>query len=237
MKKFFLLMLLTLVMYFAYSQEIDLVQIEETRLDSGQLVNTFLISSTEITVEQYVMVRGENRFITLTQENRLKPVVMVRWYDAAAFCSYLAEKQGLEPYYLFFEDRIEINEKSNGYRLPSENEYLAIKESGESISTNIGDYAWYKGNSNLKIHNVAEKNPDSFGLYDIWGNAWEYCDNNYTGERVSIIGLKEKNTFQDIVIRGGCITDEASVVLNERIKLNIFNRIDDVGFRIVKIGK
>ena len=96
------------------------------------------------------------------------PVVGVSWTDAMAYCAWLAERSG------------------KGYRLSSEAEWeYACRggvADGQRTRWSCGDneadlerYAWYFQNAGGKLHPVAEKAPNPFGLHDMHGNVWEWC--------------------------------------------------------------
>ncbi len=130
------------------------------------------------------------------QEKR--PVEKVTWFDSIAFCNKLTKRVYGEDteeclYYdpddstvYSVDDAIaekvplfDINSNKKGFRLPTEAEWEYAAKGGEdytySGSNNIDDVAWYKDNSNNKTHQVKKKNPNSYGLYDMSGNVWEWC--------------------------------------------------------------
>jgi formylglycine-generating enzyme required for sulfatase activity len=92
------------------------------------------------------------------------PVVYVSWNDADAFCRWLAEKTGAK------------------VRLPREAEWEYSCRAGATTKfsfgdndADLGDYAWYAGNSGGGTHSCGLKKANAFGLYDMHGLAWEWC--------------------------------------------------------------
>jgi formylglycine-generating enzyme required for sulfatase activity len=86
-----------------------------------------------------------------------------------------------------------LNQKTGKkYRLPSEAEWEYAARAGSNTrwsfgddESKLGDYAWYYQNSGRKTHQVGQKLPNAFGLFDMHGNLWEWtqdCEHeNYNG--------------------------------------------------------
>jgi formylglycine-generating enzyme required for sulfatase activity/serine/threonine protein kinase len=97
------------------------------------------------------------------------PVVCVSWNDADAFCRWLADTTGANvrlPYEAEWEYSCRAVREA---KKPTTKFYFGDDES------KLGDYAWYAKNSNT-THPCGLKTPNNFGLYDMHGNAWEWCE-------------------------------------------------------------
>ena len=154
--------------------------------DSGQsdvnpvhtvTLNAFEMSTYVITQEQYREVIGENPSY-FTGDDTL-PVEMVNWYEAVNFCNLLSDRLDLDRCY----ERTWICDFSkNGFRLPTEAEWEYACRAGTTTKFHKGDSesdlaksGWYEMNSDNKTYPVGQKEPNSFGLYDMHGNVSEWC--------------------------------------------------------------
>jgi formylglycine-generating enzyme required for sulfatase activity len=125
----------------------------------------FYMGATEVTQAQYEAVMRVNPSHFKGAAN---PVDKVSWFDAMDFCKKLSERT------------------RQVFRLPTEAEWEYACRAGTTTrfsfgdsESDLGDYAWHKGNSGEKTHPVAQKKPNAWGLYDMHGNVWEWCADWY----------------------------------------------------------
>ena len=195
----------------------------------------FYMSKYPITQEQYQVIMGDNpsRF-----KGKNLPVETVSWYDATNFCQKLSEKIG------------------GKYSLPSEGQWEYACRAGtttpfyfgETITPKLvnycGNYAYGngpKGEYRRETTPVGKFPPNAFGLYDMHGNVWEWCADdfhkNYDGAptdgSVWLNGDKDKCR-----LRGGSWADNPNDC-RSAIRGNYNGRDDhdiDIGFRLVCDG-
>jgi len=132
-----------------------------------------------------------------------------------------------------------------GFRLPTEAEWEYAARAGTStrfcFGNNdnwLGQYAWYSSNSGSKTHAVGQKRPNSWGLYDMHGNVWEWCEDIYSEDAYN--NHQSKNPIytsggSDRVIRGGsCGSGPRSVRCADRDSFPPGDRRSYLGFRLVR---
>ena len=135
-----------------------------------RITKPFYMGVTEVTQEQYQKVMGSNPSKFKGPQN---PVELVSWAEAVEFCRKLSAMPA---------------EKTAGhvYRLPTEAEWEYACRSGTTTAygfgddaSRLGDYGWFRSNSDSSTHPVGEKKPNAWGLYDMHGGVYEWCQDWY----------------------------------------------------------
>ena len=105
--------------------------------------------------------------------------------------------------------------------MPTEAEWLYATRGGNKTKdytyfggNNLDHIAWYKDNSNAKLHEVGQKLSNELGIYDMTGNVWEWCEDTYKDNNLLIkyddltLNNPINNTGEFIVARGGAYNNE-----------------------------
>jgi hypothetical protein len=158
----------------------------------------FGMSKYEVTQAQYKAVVGTDPSHFKGDNN---PVEKVSWHDAVAYCTKLTEKEKAA-------GRLPVGYE---YRLPTEAEWEYGCRAGTTTlfsfgddESKLGEYGWYDSNSGSTTHSVGEKKPNGWGLYDMHGNVFEWCQDwrgDYPGG--SVTDPQGAATGSNRVIRGG----------------------------------
>jgi formylglycine-generating enzyme required for sulfatase activity len=190
-------------------------------------LKAFHIGKYAVTQAQYKAVMGKNPSGFSNNSNH--PVEKVSWFDAEEYCKKLSELTGRR------------------YKLPSEAQWEYCCRAGSTTKWCFGDnekrrgeYAWYDSNSNSQTHEVGQKKPNEWGIYDMHGNVWEWCEdywvNNYkntpTDGTANILQNAESQARR--VLRGGSWLNYSAFCRSaNRLNVNPGNDYNDYGFRVV----
>ena len=173
------------------------------RIDSGKLaiggkkidLPDYYIGETQVTQELWetIMQYNDSHF----DKGGKYPVESISYFDALLFCNKLSEKLKKDKVYeitniKYDAEKIHImkanikeDDSKNGFRLPKTNEWKFAAQCGEnerlaySGSNEFDNVAWFKNNSYNSTHEVKSKCCNEFGLYDMSGNVWEWCDEHW----------------------------------------------------------
>ena len=151
----------------------------------------FAIADREVTLEQYRRFRPDHSQPPHVSTSHDCPAVVLTWYDAAAYCRWLDDQDHVPEEECCYPPIPEIKEgmrvrpgylERTGHRLPTYAEWEYACRAGTRTSRPfgngdelVGEYAWYAENSARQIRPVGQLKPNAFGLFDMLGNALEWC--------------------------------------------------------------
>jgi formylglycine-generating enzyme required for sulfatase activity len=201
---------------------------------SMTLTRAFQMSRMEVAQGQWQAVMGTEpwkgqRFVRAGEDY---PATYVSWNDAVEFCRRLSAREG------------------RSYRLPAEAEWEWACRAGSPTAWSfggsegdLGRYAWYAGNaSQVKdpyAHRVGQKLPNGFGLSDMHGNVWEWCEDGYGRRHCFEIGgvsnSVEVSGGAVRVFRGGGWSSKIPTLFRSAFRFGSVptDRDSEIGFRLV----
>ena len=184
----------------------------------------FYLGKTELTQGQWESVMGSN---PSDYKGSTHPVETISWTEVQGFIGKLNEAAGEEI-----------------YRLPTEAEWEYACQAGTETRWSFGDdesqlkdYAWYDGNNSpFETKDVGTKLPNAWGLYDMYGNVFEWCQDWYGGYSSDAqVDPTGPATGSDRVKRGGAFFYEAPFI---RSTYRFYDSSDyrswDVGARLLR---
>ena len=214
-------------------------------------VNDFLISKHEVTFDEFdtfCEVTGRKRPKVTWRSRGNRAVIFVDWFDAVEYCNWRSLKDTLTPCYTMNRKNVTCDFSADGYRLPTEAEWEYAARGGKESkrykyagSNDPQNVAWcrYKSTySELGVHPVGELYPNELGLYDMSGNAYEWCWDWYDTEYYETSPNNDPcrpASGKKRVQRGGAWTDiYESLRTTQRFGCNPTYKYHGGGFRIVR---
>ncbi|MDD5089609.1 MAG: SUMF1/EgtB/PvdO family nonheme iron enzyme, partial [Candidatus Wallbacteria bacterium] len=164
---------------------------DETPVHTVEITQGFWLGKFEVTQSQWLQIQGSNPSNSVAPNY---PVESVSWNDCQLFITNLnGLGQGV-------------------FRLPTEAEWEYACRAGTSTEHYWGDpvdgnYLWDTNNSGGIEHNVGEKLPNAWGLYDMSGNVWEWVNDWYDSGYYSASPLQDPTgpgSGTEKVFRSGC---------------------------------
>jgi formylglycine-generating enzyme required for sulfatase activity len=197
------------------------------------LTKGFYMGRTPVTQGDYLSVVGANP--SYFQGDLTRPVERVTWNDATNYCAQRTRQEtaaGQIP-------------AGCGYRLPTEAEWeyacrawtadRRLYYADDPGYTSLANYAWYNANSVTTTHSAGQKQPNAWGLHDMLGNVWEWCQDWYGayagGSATDPLGAP---LGPGRVVRGGSWNFDARFCRSAQRAYSFpTNALNYIGFRVV----
>jgi formylglycine-generating enzyme required for sulfatase activity/serine/threonine protein kinase len=214
------------------------------------ITKPFYMGATEVTQRNYERIvsmnpshfspSGPGRQEMKDTDTADHPVDSVDWTNAIRFCDLLSSKDVLRP------EPVNPNaDTAQRYQLPTEAEWEFACRAGTETSYWCGDLgmkidavAWTSANSEARTHRVAQKLSNPFGLYDVYGNAFEWTADSWS-RSIDVTGKSNVDPVfrtteeKDKVLRGGCCFETWALCRSgRRFQLNSELTNTFIGFRV-----
>ncbi|HEY2251917.1 MAG TPA: formylglycine-generating enzyme family protein, partial [Planctomycetaceae bacterium] len=188
------------------------------------------------------------------------PQTELNWFDAVRYCNWLSDREGIPPSQWCYEPnasgeyapgmKLAANYLSrSGYRLPSEAEWEFLCRAGSTTARFFGDsdellprYAWFNQNSHQRSWPVGRLKPNAFGMFDVLGNVFQWCQDqhvDYPAGSIEVDPDRERSLLVeagvDRVIRGGAFNRDAATLRSAARNMEHPGfRNYPLGFRVVR---
>ena len=180
-------------------------------------VQSFYMSQYEVTQAQYKAVMGTSPSSFNADD---LPVDSITWDNAVEFCKKLSAGTGRD------------------YRLPTEAQWEFAARAGTTgpWAGDLDAIAWYRGNSESRTHPVGQKRPNGFGLYDMNGNVWEWCESKYKPYPYNGDDGREDLQSNDVRVMRGGSWENTAASCRSAYRRRVIPDVRSIGFRIILIA-
>jgi formylglycine-generating enzyme required for sulfatase activity len=200
----------------------------------------FALASKPVTVEEFQRFLKERPDVARMNIKQYSPgmdtpIIAVTWFEAAQYCNWLSEQEGIPEDQWCYPKHADIKEgmklyphylQRTGYRLPTEAEWECACRAGAEASRSYGSpvellprYGWYLPNAQARTWPVGQKRPNDLGLFDMHGNVFQWCQESAWAYKPGAGGkpAEDEEDKRDItdkigrVLRGGSLYPPSDV--------------------------
>jgi eukaryotic-like serine/threonine-protein kinase len=222
---------------------------EEPRLRKQVIIErSFAIATKETTFGQYKRLM-QNTSKSIPHDNR--PAAPLTLFDSMRYCRWLSEQAGIPETQMCYPSSAEIVPGMTlpgdyllreGYRLPTEEEWECACRAGSITPRFYGEdpeslrfYARYFLNSDDHTWSVGGLKPNDLGLFDIYGNAAEWCtERNPNGEGGSVQAVTIGKQSVHVVRGGSCVSRQQALLSSRRVVTYSGSNLIVNGFRVAR---
>jgi hypothetical protein len=224
---------------------------------------SFALATTPVTRAQFYPflrdLRWKHAYTRKFSPDADCPAIGVNWFTAAKYCRWLSEQEGVSEDQMCFPPLDDIKEgmrlpadylTRTGYRLPTEAEWeygcragaVTARYYGTSEEL-LGHYGWYGANAQVQTHPVGLLKPNDFGLFDMHGNIWQWCQERALASRPweGKPPREDREDTEPVVelhgrpLRGGGFYDHPSFLrCSARLSIRPYLIDDYFGFRVAR---
>lgn len=207
----------------AHKNQMQNIAPQERPAHQVTLTKDYYIGETEVTQDLWYEIMGNNP--SYDTGGKKLPVENVSWDDCQEFCKALSERTG------------------RTFRLPTSAEWEFAARGGNksqgyiySGSNKADEVGWTEENSGGTIHTVKQKNPNELGLYDMTGNVWEFCQDDFASYRnEKRVDPLDESTDGQKVVRGSSVSYNSRRMARTSFRFysETYETNNTIGLRIV----
>lgn len=203
---------------------------DEQPVHNVKIKKPFYLGKYLVTQKQWKTVMDDSPIDNSTSyfKGKDKPIESVSWDNVQVFI-----------------EKLNKMENTNKYRLPSEAEWEYACRAGTQTRYSFGDdasklsdFAWYSGNSGNRTHKIGKKKCNSFGLYDMYGNVWEWVQDTYhkkyEGAPSDGSVWEDRNSTSRVIRGGSWSSNDWNCRSANRLSYNPEYYYNYVGFRLLR---